>query len=222
MQDGSTGVSVVEIKTISANFFEEEKMPAKNIIGKNVTIFEPVQLGFPSRDHLGKEDWPGVTIGDDCTIRSGSILYSDVVMGNQCQTGHNVMIREKTFIGNHTAIGTSTVIEGNVTIGDNVSIQSQAFIPTNTKIGNNVFIGPNVVITNDRYPPTGIGGLVGATIEDFAAIGANATLVPGVHIGRGAAVAAGSVVTKDVPAGMMAMGNPARIRELPVQMMNGK
>jgi len=195
-------------------------MPAKNIIGKNVTIFDPVQLGFPSREHLGKQEWPGVTVGDDCIIRSGSILYSDVVIGNQCQTGHNVMIREKTFIGNHTAVGTSTVIEGNVTIGDNVSIQSQAFIPTNTKIGSNVFIGPNVVITNDKYPPTGIGGLVGATIDDFAAIGANVTLLPGVTIGRAAVVAAGSVVTKDVPAGMMAVGNPARLRGLPEQMKN--
>jgi len=197
-------------------------MPAKNIIGKNVTIFEPVQLGFQSREHLGKEEWPGVTVGDDCIIRSGSILYSDVVIGNQCQTGHNVMIREKTFIGNHTAVGTSTVIEGNVTIGDNVSIQSQAFIPTNTKIGNNVFIGPNVVITNDKYPPTGIGGLVGATIEDYAVIGANVTLLPGVTIGRAAVVAAGSVVTKDVPAGMMAVGNPARLRDVPKQMQQYK
>lgn len=195
-------------------------MPAKNIIGKNVTIFDPVQLGFPSREHLGKKEWPGVTVGDDCIIRSGSILYSDVVIGSQCQTGHNVMIREKTVIGNHTAVGTSTVIEGNVIIGDNVSIQSQAFIPTNTKIGSNVFIGPNVVITNDKYPPTGIGGLVGATIDDFAAIGANVTLLPGVKIGRAAVVAAGSVVTKDVPAGMMAMGNPARLRDLPEEMKN--
>ena len=197
-------------------------MPAQNTIGKNVTIFEPVQLGFPSRDHLGKEEWPGVVIGDDCIIRSGSVIYSDVVFGNSCQTGHNVVIREKTFIGNHTAIGTSTVIEGNVTIGDNVSIQSQAFIPTNTKIGNNVFIGPNVVITNDKYPPTGIGGLVGATIEDGAAIGANCTLVPGVVIGKCAFVAAGSVVTKDVPEGMMAVGNPARIWGKPEIMKQNK
>ena len=57
-------------------------MPAQNTIGKNVTIFDPVQLGFPSREHLGKEDWPGVVIGDDCVIRSGSVIYSDVVFGN--------------------------------------------------------------------------------------------------------------------------------------------
>ena len=193
-------------------------MPAINSIGKNVTIFDPVQLGFPSREHLDKQMWPGVIIGDDCIIRTGAIIYSDVVIGSQCQTGHNVMIREKTIIGNHTSVGTGTIIEGNVQIGDNVSIQSRAFIPTNTKIGSNVFIGPNVIMTNDRYPPTGIGGLVGATIENFAAIGANVTLIPGVTIGRGAVIAAGSVVTKDVPPGMMAVGNPARLRPLPEPM----
>lgn len=196
-------------------------MAAVNRIGKNVMIFEPVQLGFPSREHIGKDEWSGVVIGDECIIRSGSIIYSDVVIGDKCQTGHNVMIREKTFIGNGTSIGTSTVIEGNVEIGSNVSIQSQAFIPINTKIGNNVFIGPNVVITNDKYPPTGAGRLSGAVIEDCAAVGANATLLPGIVIGKGAFVAAGSVVTKDVPDGMMAIGNPARIRDLPKMMRKG-
>lgn len=58
------------------------------------------------------------------------------------------------------------------------------------------------------------------TNEDFAAIGANVTLLPGVTIGRAAVVAAGSVVTKDVPAGMMAIGNPARLRDLPEEMKN--
>lgn len=197
-------------------------MPAKNSIGKNPTFFEPVQIGFPSREHLGKEEWPGAKIGDNCTIRSGTIIYSDVIIGDNCQTGHNTLIREHTVIGNHTAIGTAAVIDGNVTIGHDVSIQSQAYIPPATTIGNHVFIGPNVVITNDRYPPTGIGGMQGATIEDYAAIGANSTLVPGVKIGRGAFVAAGSVVTKDVPPYTMAMGNPARHRDLPEQMKNRK
>lgn len=193
-------------------------MPADNSIGKNVTIYGPVQFGFPSQEHLGKKRWPGVIIGDDCIIRSGSILYSDVVIGNLCQIGHNVMIREKTSVGNHTEIGTNTIIEGNVRIGHNVSIQSQSFIPMNTKIGSNVFLGPNVVMTNDRYPLKGVGGLVGAAIEDFASIGANVTLTPGITIGRAAVIAAGSVVTKDVPAGMLAVGNPARLRTLPEQM----
>lgn len=92
------------------------------------------------------------------------------------------------------------------------------FIPTHTEIGNEVFIGPNAVLTNDRYPPTGKPELKGPVLEDLAVIGANATILPGVCIGRGAAVAAGAVVTKDVPPGKMALGVPAGIRDIPDQM----
>lgn len=145
-------------------------------------------------------------------------MYCDVHIGDHFQCGHNVMIREHTTIGDDTAIGTSTVIEGNCVIGKGVSIQSMVFIPTHTTIGDRVFIGPNAVLTNDRYPPSGRPDLTGPVIEDDAAIGANVTILPGVRIGKGAAVAAGSVVTKDVPAGMMAVGSPARLRPLPPEM----
>jgi acetyltransferase-like isoleucine patch superfamily enzyme len=89
------------------------------------------------------------------------------------------------------------------------------YIPTNTTIGDHVFIGPNTVLTNDRYPPSGIGGLVGPVIDHHAAIGANATILPNIHIGEGALVAAGAIVTRDVPAHKLAVGAPARIRDLP-------
>ena len=74
-------------------------------------------------------------------------------------------------------------------MGSDVSLQSMVYIPTNTTIGDHVFIGPNAVLTNDRYPPSGIGGLVGPVIEHHAAIGANATILPGIHVGEGALVA---------------------------------
>jgi acetyltransferase-like isoleucine patch superfamily enzyme len=186
-----------------------------NIVGPNAQIFEPVTLGFPSRDKIGKTGFSGTTLGKDAIIRSGTILYCDVTTGDQFQTGHNVIIREKTSIGNHVAIGTATVIEGNTTIGNHVSLQSMVYIPTDTKIGNRVFIGPNAVLTNDRYPPSGIGELMGPRIKDGAAIGANATILPGICIGEGSLVAAGAIVTKDVPDHMLAIGSPAKIRDLP-------
>ena len=188
----------------------------RNTIGEGARLFEPVTLGFPSREFLGATDFPGVTLGRNATIRSGTILYCEVVAGDDFQTGHNVMIREKTRIGDRVAIGTNTICEGNCRFGSDVSVQSMAFIPTNTWIGDRVFIGPHVVLTNDRYPPTGIGGLAGPVIEDGAAIGANTTVLPGVRIGAGALVAAGSVLTRDVPPGMLAVGNPARFRPKPV------
>jgi acetyltransferase-like isoleucine patch superfamily enzyme len=190
----------------------------KNSVGKGAQIFEPVTLGFPSRDVMGKTGFTGTTIGENAVIRSGTILYCDVTIGNHFQSGHNVMIREKTQIGNRVGIGTSVVIEGNTIIGDDVSLQSMVYIPTDTVIGNKVFIGPNTVLTNDRYPPTRIGGLKGPQIRDGAAIGANATLLPGVCIGEGALVAAGAIVTRDVPAYKLAIGAPAKITALPSKM----
>jgi acetyltransferase-like isoleucine patch superfamily enzyme len=191
-----------------------------NTVGTGSQIFEPVTLGFPSRDKMGQNGFTGTIIGKNAIIRSGTIIYCDVTIGDHFQSGHNVMIREKTTIGNRVAIGTSAVIEGNTIIGDEVSLQSMVYIPTDTVIGNNVFIGPNTVLTNDRYPPTRIGGLKGPQIHAGAAIGANATLLPGVSIGEGALVAAGAIVTRDVPAYMLAIGAPARITDLPQKMVH--
>ncbi|MFA4860310.1 DapH/DapD/GlmU-related protein [Methanoregula sp.] len=185
-----------------------------NKIGENARIFEPVTVGFPSRENMDKKGFIGSIIGNNATLRSGTIIYCDVIIGDDFQTGHNVMIRENTRIGNHVAIGTSTVIDGKVTIGNNVSIQSMVYIPTDTRIGNQVFIGPNAVLTNDRYPPS-YGQMAGPTIKDRAAIGANVTILPGVCIGESALVAAGSVVTRDVPDRMLAIGSPAKMRDLP-------
>ncbi|WAC05391.1 MAG: acyltransferase [Methanoregula sp.] len=189
-----------------------------NSIGAGAQIFEPVTLGFPSRDNITRTGFIGSAIGDRATIRSGTIIYCDVVIGDDFSCGHNVLIREKTRIGDRVSIGTASVIEGRVTIGNDVSLQSLVYVPTDTTIGNQVFIGPNTVLTNDRYPPSRIGGLQGPVLSNGAVVGANVTILPGVCIGEGALVAAGAVVTKDVPDRKLAIGSPARIRDLPKAM----
>lgn len=191
----------------------------KNILGEGARLFEPVTLGFPSRKYLDQTEFKGTTIGKNATIRSGTIIYCDVTIGDNFSTGHNVMIREDTTIGNSVAIGTSSIIEGACTLGNNVNIQSMVFIPTHTTIGNGVFIGPNSILTNDRYPPSGKPELRGPVIEDNAAVGANVTILPGVRIGQGSGIAAGSIVTKDVPPSVLAIGSPARFRPLPKEMI---
>ncbi|QSZ67274.1 N-acetyltransferase [Methanofollis aquaemaris] len=187
----------------------------RNRVGEGARIFDPVTLGFPSRDRMGNEDYLGTIIGRDAVLRSGTVIYCDVEIGDGFSTGHNVMIRERTKIGNHVAVGTATVIEGDSVIGDHVSLQSMVYIPTNTSIGDRVFIGPNAVLTNDRYPPRGQAPLQGPAIRDGVSIGAGAVLLPGITIGEGALVAAGSIVTHDVPEQMMAIGSPARFVDLP-------
>ncbi len=170
----------------------------RNALGDGATIFEPVTIGFPSRDRMGSEDYPGAAIGKNAILRSGTIIYCDVRIGDAFQTGHNVLIREKTVIGDRVAVGTAAVVEGDCTIGDDVRIQSLVYVPTGARIGDRVFIGPNAVLTNDRYPP-------------------GPTILPGVRVGEGAFVAAGAVVTRDVPPEMLAVGAPARFRALPAE-----
>lgn len=191
-----------------------------NTIGEGAQLFEPVTIGFPSRENIGKTGFVGSTIGHHAVLRSGTIIYCNVIIGDYFQSGHNTLIREKTRIGDRTTIGTATVIDGNTRIGNNVSLQSMVYIPTDTSIGDHVFIGPNAVLTNDKYPPSGC--LRGPIIKTGAAIGANATILPGVCIGEGAFVAAGSIVTRDVPDHMMAIGIPARIKEPPKEMLKSR
>jgi UDP-3-O-[3-hydroxymyristoyl] glucosamine N-acyltransferase len=128
-----------------------------NHIGPDARIFEPVTVGFPSRENFSRNDFRGTTIRKNAILRSGTIIYCDVCAGDHFQTGHNVMIRERTRIGDKVAIGTATVIEGHTVIGDEVSLQSMVYIPTEPHIGNRVFIWPNTVLTNDRYPRGGLG-----------------------------------------------------------------
>lgn len=187
----------------------------KNVIRNDLRIFDPVILGFPPRYHLNKESYDGCSIGSHGILRPGTTIYADVKIGDHFSSGHNVLIRENTVIGNHVSLGTNVIIEGNCSIGDYVNLQSLVYIPTNTKIGSHVFIGPNSVLTNDKYPPNGGSDLFGPILEDYVSIGANTTILPGITIGKGSLIAAGSVVTKDVPPGTLAIGSPARIRTLP-------
>ncbi len=193
-------------------------MVHKNVkLGENVIIQEGVVIGLPSRTFLktDESEWPQTIIGDNAVLRSGTVIYCDVLIGDDFQTGHNVMIRENIRIGDSVAIGTNSVIDNATTMGSHINIQSMVYLPTNTIIEDFVFIGPNAVFTNDKYPVRVTAKLVGPIIRKSATIGAGATVLPGIEIGEGAMVAAGSVVTKDVPAWTLAIGAPARIKDLP-------
>ncbi|NOZ50194.1 MAG: N-acetyltransferase [Chloroflexi bacterium] len=156
-------------------------------------------------------------LGDACIVRAYTIIYGDVRIGDGFRSGHHALIREHTIIGDYVLVGTGTTIDGHVEIGDYVSIQTGVYIPTQTVIGSYVFIGPGAVLTNDKYPlrQRATYEAAGPVLADHVTIGANVTLLPGVHIGEGAMVAAGSSVTIDVPPWSLAMGVPARIQPLP-------
>jgi len=171
---------------------------------ENVTI--GVSYKFRSRPPV---------IGKNPNLRSNTVIYNDVEIGDYFNTGHGVLIREKTKIGDNVLIGTNTVVEGHCEIGSSISIQSNVYIPQNSSIEDYVFIGPCACFTNDRYPLRSDNPLKGPVIRRGASIGANSTFLSGIEVGEGAMVAAGAIVTRDVPLDYLAIGAPAKIKPLP-------
>lgn len=116
-------------------------------------------------------------------------------------------------IGANCNICAQVLIESDVVIGDNATIKSGVQLWDGVRIEDNVFIGPNVTFANDPFPRSKIypNQFLKTTIKAGASIGANATILPGITIGEKAMVGAGAVVTKDVPAGVVVIGNPAKI-----------
>lgn len=114
-------------------------------------------------------------------------------------------------IGKYCNVCAHTFIENDVVIGDNVTVKCGVQLWDGLRIGNNVFIGPNATFCNDKHPKSGNYDFVclQTVVEDDVSIGANATILPGVRLGKGCIVGAGAVVTKDVCAGAIVVGNPA-------------
>ena len=113
-------------------------------------------------------------------------------------------------IGDGTNIGALSQIGRDVKIGDSCRIQGSVYIADGCIIGNQVFIGPNATLTNDRHPPSG-GKWKPVVVEDEVVIGANSTIVAGVKLETGCVIAAGAVVTSDIPSNQVWGGIPAKL-----------
>ena len=116
-------------------------------------------------------------------------------------------------IGANCNICDHVFIENDVTVGDDVTVKSGVQLWDGVRLGNRVFVGPNATFTNDRFPRSKHHpeAFLQTIVEDGASIGANATILPGITIGRHAMIGAGAVVTKSVPANAVVVGNPAVI-----------
>ncbi|MEO5533980.1 MAG: acyltransferase [Pseudolysinimonas sp.] len=147
-------------------------------------------------------------------------VADSAVIGEGSKVWHYAQVREGARLGRNCIIGRGAYIGTGVELGDNCKVQNYALVYEPAKLGNGVFIGPAVVLTNDHFPRAinGDGSLksahdwepVGVTIHEGASIGASATCVAPVTIGRWALVGSGAVVVKDVPDFALVVGSPAR------------
>jgi len=180
-------------------------------IGPNAVIGEFVVIGEPPTGR--REGELKTVIGVNAVIRSHTVIYAGNVIGDRFQAGHGVLVRESNQIGDDVSVGSHSVIEHHVEIATGARVHSNVFIPEFSKLEQRCWVGPNVVFTNAPYPQSAgaKASLKGPTIRQYARIGANSTLLPGVEVGEQALVGAGSVVVDNVPPGGVVVGNPARL-----------
>jgi acetyltransferase-like isoleucine patch superfamily enzyme len=196
------------------------------VLGDGVTVGDNSVLGRPPK--LAKTSTlqqpaslAPLEVGEDTAIGTGVVLYAGTRIGKDCLIADQSFVREKCTIGDGVIVGRGVTVENETSIGNYTKIQSQAYITAWMTIEEHVFIAPCVVTTNDNFMGRTVERFKfrkGPTIRRGARIGANTTLLPGVEIGREAFVAAGSVVTRDVPETTLVMGSPARpLQKVPQQ-----
>lgn len=154
-----------------------------------------------------------LTIGARVTVCAGAILFAGATIGDEAILGDQCHVRERTWIGVRSVIGRGSAIDNDVTVGDRVKIQTNVYITAFSTIEDDVFVGPGASTTNDDTMARHGSdyALRGATLRRGCRVGGSVVLTPGVEIGEEAFVAAGAVVTRDLPARAVAMGVPARV-----------
>src|SRR5258706_13985833 len=187
-------------------------------LGDGVKVLEYAVVGKQPTLSPGstakREPLPPAEIGDGTIVSTGAIVFAGTRIGARVILGDQSCVRERVVIGDDVVVGRGSLVENDTTIGAMTKIQADAYITAYSTLEENVFIAPCVVTTNDNFmgrTEKRHALIAGPTIRRGARIGGGAVLCPGIEIGEEAFVGAGAVVTKDVPARMLVVGNPARV-----------
>jgi acetyltransferase-like isoleucine patch superfamily enzyme len=180
------------------------------VIGDHAVLGKRPRLAAHSRNsgQVG-----ALELGPGASVGSGAIVFAGATVGAGAILGDQSFLRERSSIGERSVIGRGSVVDNDVRVGSRVRAQTNVYLAAFTLVEDDVFVGPGAITTNDdtmsRHGPE--MRLRGAILRRACRVGAGAVLTPGVEIGEEAFVAAGSVVTRDVPARAVVMGNPARV-----------
>ena len=159
-------------------------------------------------------------LGPEASIGTGAVVFAGTSVGEGAILGDQSFVRERSSIGPGSVVGRGSVIDNDVAVGARVRVQSNVYLTAFTVVEDDVFVGPGVNTTNDNTMSrhSGVQPLRGALLRRACRVGGSAVLTPGVEIGEEAFVAAGALVTRDVPPRAVVMGVPARVvREVPVE-----
>jgi acetyltransferase-like isoleucine patch superfamily enzyme len=198
------------------------------VIGNDVRIDDHATLGkLPMRAANSattkEQTLPPLTVGDTCIVGTGVVLYRGAAIDARVLMADLCTVRENVSIGRGTIVGRGVTVENFCSVGRYCKLESECYITAYSTLEDRVFVAPGVVTSNDNY----VGRTAerfkhfrGVTVKKGGRIGAGAVLLPGITIGEDGLVAAGSVVTRDVPARTIVLGAPARAwREVPVEQL---
>lgn len=204
------------------------------VIYKGTTLGDGVRVGahavlgqIPSKGKTStlrlSPDLPGLSVGAGTKIGVGTVVYAGTTVGPDCFIADGAQVRERCEIGERVIVGHAATVENDCKVGSRTKIQTGAYITAHSVLEEDVFIAPMVTTTNDNY----IGRTEkrfehrkGVTVRRAGRVAAGAVILPGVEIGQEAVVAAGSVVTRDVPPFKVVMGVPARVvRDVPEEQL---
>jgi UDP-2-acetamido-3-amino-2,3-dideoxy-glucuronate N-acetyltransferase len=186
------------------------------VIGAGCSIEDHAVLGKRPRlaRHSGARGAVGaLELGERASVGTGAVVFAGAYVGPDAIVGDQTFVRERASIGAGSVVGRGSVVDNDVLVGARVRVQTNVYLTAFTIVEDDVFVGPGAITTNDdtmarHGPETSVRG---ATLRRACRVGGGAVLTPGVEIGEEAFVAAGAVVTRDVPPRAVVMGVPARV-----------
>src|SRR5204862_1753654 len=169
------------------------------------------------------QELPPLTLGDTSIVGTGVVLYRGAAIDGKVLLADLCTVRENVTVGRGTIVGRGVTIENFCSVGRYCKLESECYLCAYSTLEDRVFVAPGVVTSNDNFvgrTQERFKHFKGVTVKRGGRIGAGSVTLPGIVVGEDGLVAAGSVVTRDVPPRTIVVGSPARVwRDVPVEQL---